>query len=108
MSNKLGLKEFVDNVKNAGRIIIPERLIDDKNLQTRRILGITIEDQKNIVRSVETSDYHQGPMDDKDSKRGGVLWVFKKEAFGEMFYIKLKYLEDDNKVIAISCHIDNI
>lgn len=77
----------------------------DKNRKTRFLLGITIEDQNNLIHSLQKCDYISGPEADYDGSAGSV-WKFKKQAFGIMFYIKIKY--NPNSVKALSCHIDNI
>ena len=74
----------------------------DKNAATRYRLGITISDQEEIIRTLSKEDYDKGPMPDHNGTPGNV-WVFKKSAYGEIFYIKLKYIVP---IKAISCHID--
>ncbi|MDE7439388.1 MAG: type II toxin-antitoxin system MqsR family toxin [Clostridia bacterium] len=76
----------------------------EKNRETRFRLGLTVDDLKNIILSLTSIDYVSGPEDDYDGS-DGEIWKFKKQAFGETFYIKLKIKEP---LIAISCHIDNI
>ncbi len=105
MPSELEIEDYINKIKHADHIYIQER---DKNEHTKHRLGITYTDMVNIVRDVRVSDYYQGPMNDIDARRGGVVWVFKKEAYGENFYIKTKYVSKGNFVTAISCHIDNI
>ena len=92
------LADVITLIKTS-RIIIANR---DKNASTRYRLGITIDDQEEIVRTLCATDYFQGPMTDHNGTPGNV-WVFKKVAYGETFYIKIKYIIP---VKAISCHID--
>lgn len=108
MVNISDVNDIVTKVRNSDHIIIPRRRFNDKNEQTRNLLGITYNDQVDLVRSIDAKNYYQGPLGDRDSQRGGVLWIFKKEAYGEMFYIKFKYKADDNSVIAISCHLNGM
>ena len=80
-----------------------------KNRQTRFALGITIEDQIDVVRSVEHIDYDSGPEEDRDRPKTGEIWKFKKQAYGVTFYIKVKIeIIEQNEIKALSCHIDNI
>lgn len=74
----------------------------DKNRLTRYRLGITVDEQIDLIRSLEKSDYKSGPEADHDGTEGSI-WVFSKKAYGEIFYIKLKH---DTNIKAISCHIE--
>ena len=93
--------EDVINLIKKSPIIVSNR---EKNAATRYRLGITVEDQKSIIKSLSISDYVQGPMSDHNGTAGNI-WVFKKAAFGVLFYIKIKYV---NPPRAISCHIDEV
>ena len=92
------LADIINLIKKSP-IIIANR---DKNMITRYRLGITVEDQKEIIKSLKTKDYYQGPMADHNGTAGSI-WVFKKRAYGEILYIKIKY---GDPLIVISCHID--
>lgn len=92
------LADVINIIRNC-RIVISNR---EKNANTRYRLGITIADQETLIKSLSAEDYFQGPMADHDGTAGNV-WVFKKRAFGEVFYIKIKYVVPPR---AISCHID--
>lgn len=75
-----------------------------KNRKTRFRLGITVEDQKNLIKSLTAAHYISGPESDHNGTSGNI-WKFKKSEFGEVFYIKIKYIDP---ITVISCHIDNI
>ncbi len=94
------LDEVIDLIKTSC-IIIANR---DKNAATRYRLGITVDEQKDIIKSLQVQDYERGPEADYDGSPGNI-WIFKKKAYGEVFYIKIKYVKP---IRAISCHIDEI
>lgn len=94
------LADVINLIKNCP-IIIADR---EKNANTRYRLGITVADQMAIIKSLSVADYYQGPMADHNGTVGNV-WVFKKRALGEVFYIKIKYVVPPR---AISCHIDEV
>lgn len=82
-----------------------------KNRETRYRLGLTVDDQIEIVRSLVVEDYTSGPEGDHNIPTGVVIWKFKKLVDGTLFYIKVRWYEpsgDENSMDAISCHIDNI
>jgi hypothetical protein len=82
-----------------------------KNRETRYRLGLTIDDQKEIVRSLVLLDYTSGPEGDHNIPSGVEIWKFKKLVSGTLFYIKVRWYEpsgDADSMDAISCHIDNI
>ena len=79
----------------------------EKNRETRFQLGITVDDQVDLIRNLTLADYIAGPEADYDSSRSGDIWKFKKNAYGTTFYIKVK-IEHSTEIRAISCHIDNI
>jgi len=98
-------EEIIEFIKNCDVVHIEDR---DKNAETRRRLGITVDDQEDLIRELTTRNYVKGPEADHNPNYPGDIWVFKKEAYEETFYIKLKGLEftDDGKLTkVISCHI---
>ena len=76
----------------------------EKNRQTRYHLGITVDDQITLVKTLSSTDYVSGPESDYNGTSGNI-WKFKKSEFGEVFYIKIKYKDP---LTVISCHIDNM
>ena len=98
-------EEIIEFIKKCDLIYIVDR---DKNAETRRRLGITVDDQEDLIKELTIHNYIKGPEADRDSNYPGDIWVFKKEAYGVAFYIKLKGLEvsdDGNLTRVISCHI---
>ena len=96
--------ETLDDVLNAVRTKPFIVANSTKNRATLLRLGLLVDDLKDIIRSLTSIDYVSGPEDDYDGS-DGKIWKFKKRAFGETFYIKLKIKKP---LIAISCHIDDI
>jgi hypothetical protein len=104
-SDEIQLDEVIEAIRTC-RIDIVNRT---KNQETRLLLGITVCEQEDMVRSLTQHDYHEGPLDDRDTIRGGKLWVFKTELMGHPIYVKVKVIEieDGRRIVkAISCHID--
>jgi len=80
-----------------------------KNLDTLAILGITWSDALEEIYSLTSSDYDSGPEIDRDRPLSDSLWVFKKNVYGSLIYIKFKIEYQENGDIKIlSFHIDNI
>lgn len=80
----------------------------EKNRIFRLSLGITSGDQERIVRSLELNDYYKGPEADRDFRRGGSVYIFRKDYRGTDTYIKIKEVEiiDGNEIIkCLSCHM---
>jgi hypothetical protein len=78
--------------------------IRDKNIETLSELEYDIEDVKNSVLSLSSTDYSEGPT--KDNAIKGDLWVFGKIIKGREVYIKLKILGDNKykQVAVLSFH----
>lgn len=98
------INEYLAIIKSITRVVI---INTPKNRKTRFKLGITVEDQKDIIRNLEASDYRSGPENDRDSSQLGEVWKFKRSEFGKLFYIKIKIVIS-TEIKALSCHIDNI
>lgn len=92
------LDDVLHRIKSEEIRIIPRGC----NIRTRYRLGIDIETQINIVRSLKREDFISGPEADDNGTRGSI-WKFKKRAFGEILYIKIKYV---SPIKVLSCHID--
>lgn len=78
----------------------------EKNMNfIHNVLGIQIDDIKDILLDLFFDNYVKGPEEDYDSKYGGTVWIFKY-FFEEFFiYIKLRYDPPDN-IVCISFHED--
>ena len=104
MATSSEIQVCLSTIKSVHSIrIIPT----EKNRETRFQLGITVDDQVDLIRNLTLADYIAGPEADYDSSRSGDIWKFKKNAYGTTFYIKVK-IEHSTEIRAISCHIDNI
>ena len=108
MANDEQIKIFLHEVKHADFITIKE---SGKNRETRLSLGITSQDQLEIIRNLKPEEYYRGPDTDRDSKYPGMVWIFKHQYWHNVLYIKLKEkcIVDGNSVIkCLSIHIDNL
>ena len=78
-----------------------------KNLKTLGDLGITWQDAKNEIYTIDEKNYYQGPMEDRDYPGSDLFWVFKKNIDGHSIYIKFKIVYQENKQLrVVSFHID--
>ena len=59
-----------------------------KNLDSLSNLGLTIQDVKNELLSLELKDYQRGP--EVDYSYSGDIWIFKRNIGNTQLYIKLK------------------
>jgi hypothetical protein len=100
MATREEIGKIVNIIKNSSNINLVER---DKNRVTRHYLGITYQDQIDLVKNITEKDYYAGPEPD-DNKTEGDIWIFKKFEYGVLFYIKIKNVIP---LTVISCHIDN-
>jgi len=102
------IRSFLSSLKAVDEI----RIINtDKNRRTRYYLGITVDDQEDMIRNLTVEEYDKGPVEDHDPNRKTKLWIFKHNYAGTMIYIKITEIEiikNDKLVRALSCHIDNM
>lgn len=104
-------KKDVDKFLRDVRIAISKKNITPtnrrKNLDTLAELGIKWSDAIDVISGLTFNDYIKGPEEDRDYPSSDMFWMFKKKAFGEVIYIKIKikYL-DDNGLAIVSFHID--
>jgi hypothetical protein len=96
------IQEYVSFVRSSKKIIIVNT---SKNRETRYLLGITVQDQEDIIRGIKVTDYVSGPELDRDSSRTGMIWIFKTKIDKNIIYVKIK-IERIGEVKALSCHID--
>ena len=70
-------------------------------------IGKTLEDAEGVVNSIAVDDYYEGPLDHYDNNRNKhQLWVFKKQGFGLMLYIKIIPFNKNRYVAVVSFHED--
>lgn len=105
LATKKEINHFLERLKLSDSFVIVNT---QKNRVTRYKLGITVQDQKDLICDLTDSDYISGPEDDYDSSRPGQIWKFKRSAFKTVFYIKIKIEDNATEAKALSCHIDNI
>lgn len=100
------LADFLDKVKESNIIFVSRT----KNGKTIRKLGLTVEEQEDIIYNLNANDYHSGPLDDYDKSKKEKLWVFKIVIQKIIVYIKLVIIVRDSKIVCmcISFHEDNI
>ena len=87
MSGKLILQYLVkvkELVSSGSWTLIPRK----KNLDSLSNYGITIQEVKNELLSLEVKDYEKGP--EFDYSYSGDIWIFKRFVADQDFYIKLK------------------
>lgn len=65
-------------------VMVPRK----KNLDSLSNLGLTIQDVKNELLSLELKDYQRGP--EVDYSYSGDIWIFKRNIGNTQLYIKLK------------------
>ena len=70
--------------------------------------NITVYDAKEFIRGLNENDYVSGPIPDDNPNRRYPVWVFKKEGFGFLCYIKVKLINQGRVLILISFHEDEI
>lgn len=75
-----------------------------KNFQTLIDLDITPKYRKDIILSLASDDYIEGPIIDTLNKVGD-MWVFGKDVKGQEVYIKITLGLPNKEVICISFHI---
>ena len=103
-TSKRDIQKYINSILVCKNI----QLIDGyEERKTRNILGITKQDQIDIVKRITINDYIKGPDADHDKSKGGFVWVFKRNEYGYIIYIKTKIITTNNMLI-MSCHIDNI
>lgn len=102
------IKQFLESIRNADQYNI---ILTKKNQATRFLLGLTTEEQEDIIINLKVDEYYKGPEEDKDRKTKELVWVFKHQHNKDLLYIKLKepkLTEGIVIVICISLHLDNI
>jgi hypothetical protein len=95
------LKEF--NVK-LGIWDILYRDDRGKNMQALVDLELRPIDRKNVLKSLDTKDFSQGPIEEK-LYGGSDMWVFGKTIKKRELYIKITIGAPGSSVICISFHL---
>ena len=106
MGSPDAIKKILSDMRSAidrHKIVLAPR---KKNMDTLARLGLTWQDAQDEIYSLTEADYHQGPMLDRNDTTSDHLWVFKKRIEGEVIYIKLKVVYQENgEVRIVSFHI---
>lgn len=76
----------------------------DKNVEFQTKFEISETQLKREIKSLNSSDYCDGPLDDYDTNRKHPVWVFKKYVQNIYCYIKIKIINHGKIVIVISFH----
>lgn len=95
------LDSFQEKVKVFDIIFFDDR---PKNLQTLANLPITRDERLEVVKTIQVTDYAEGPIRNMLNSLGD-LWVFGKDVKGQEVYIKIAYGLPDKQAICISFHI---
>lgn len=95
------LSLFKEKLEIWGIFFLDDR---EKNKETMALMNFRQLARLNVVKSIEVSDYSQGPI--KDALNGfGEMWVFGKDVDGHEIYIKITLGHAGAKTICISFHI---
>ena len=95
------LKELKVKMEIFGILFLDDR---GKNQQTLHDLEISPAKRKEIISSLKSEDYSQGPLDEK--MRGILpMWVFGKLVKKHEVYIKISMGVENNRAVCISFHI---
>ncbi len=102
-------KQEVEKYLNELRVkigIFGLLFLDDrgKNQQTLHDLEISPAKRKEIISSLKTEDYSQGPLDEK-MRAILPMWVFGKQVKKKEVYIKVSMGLENNEAVCISFHI---
>jgi len=95
------LRQFKVKLNVFGILFLDNR---SKNAQSLLDLGITQLERLEIVKSIEVSDYKEGPVMDT-LNHFGEMWVFGKDVKGQEVYIKISMGQPNSNTICISFHI---
>jgi len=95
------LKELKVKMEIFGILFLDDR---GKNQQALHDLEISPARRKEIIHSLKTEDYSQGPLDEK---LHGILpmWVFGTQIRNKEVYIKVSMGIENNTAVCISFHV---
>jgi hypothetical protein len=105
MSTEEAVDSFLKNFKE--KMSIWDVLFRDdrgKNAQTLAELEIRPIVRKEILNSIETKDYSEGPLEE-NLYGGAEMWIFGKNIKKKEIYIKITMGAFNSNVICISFHI---
>jgi len=79
---------------------------DDRGKNTQALADLELRpiDRKHILEKLVTSDYSEGPLEEK-LIGGAEMWVFGREVMKNEVYIKISMGCPDSSVICISFHL---
>lgn len=79
-----------------------------KNLKSISKINFNYHDAREVIRSIKVKDYYKGPEVDVIPDKPGEVWMFKKQIYNKVFYIKLKVevINGKTRVKCISFHED--
>lgn len=78
-----------------------------RNGRTLAVLGLTMDDVKDVLLALAVSDYGRGPEPDRDPLRPGDVWLFLCPLPGSSVvevYIKLKVPPGSGHLVVLSFH----
>ena len=105
MITKEQVEDFLKRLKKKIKVFdIIFRDDRGKNLQTLATLEITPTYRKEVVLSIESEDYVEGPIVDTLNKMGE-MWVFGRNVKKQEVYIKIMPGRPNSSTICISFHI---
>ncbi|HPE54866.1 MAG TPA: toxin [Bacteroidales bacterium] len=95
------LEELKVKINLFGILFLDDR---GKNALTLSELEITPAKRKEIIHSLKTENYSEGPLEEK--MRGILpMWVFGKHVKEREVYIKISMGTENNKAVCISFHM---
>ena len=95
------LKELKVKIDIFGILFLDDR---GKNQQTLQDLEISPAKRQEVIKSLKTEDYSEGPLAEK--MRGILpMWVFGKQVKKKEVYIKISMGTGNNSAVCISFHI---
>ena len=95
------LDSFQQKVKVFDIIFFDNR---EKNMDTLAALNITKNERRQVIETIEVTDYSEGPIKNILNNLGD-LWVFGKMVNGQEVYIKISYGLPNKQTICISFHL---
>lgn len=101
----LSINDVIDIIKNCDDEHI-QILPREKNEEFMFGNNITQTEAKEFIRTLTEDDLDDGPVEDKNPERKYPLWIFKKNGFTKMCYIKIKIINRGRVAIVVSFHED--
>lgn len=105
MATKQEVEEYLNDlfvkIDIFGILFIDQR---SKNHQTLLELEITPAKRKEVIRSLKTEDYSEGPLEEK-MRELLPMWVFGKEFKNKEIYIKVSMGQPNSTAVCILFHI---